>query len=651
MTSSGDRPAGPAQGAPPWAPQRLLRAVFMQVEALFNRAFGDRLNPLYHLGATAFWLFWIVAATGLVLYVFFDTSVAGAYRSVQALGAPVGLLRSLHRYASDAMVLVMAVHLMRYWAFDRLRGFRALSWLTGVVLIVLVGVAGAGGYALPWDRLAQFVVQASFQWLDALPGIGGTLVRNVLVPARVGDRLFSLLVFVHIGVPLITLLLMWVHVQRVPKAATQPPRPIAVATLLALLALALLLPVHSQGGPADLMQAPGALALDWWLLGLYPLVDRWSPLAVWMLVGGSTALLVLLPWLPPRRGGAPLQLSLYPGPATVSVRRGETMLEAGLRAGLALPHECRAGACGLCRCTVLAGPFDPGPVQPAALATLNAAAGASAGAAALMCCAMPLGDCVIEVDALPPAAGPHAQGLWHARVAALERLADDVMLVRLALPAGQRVPFRAGQYLNILLPDGSRRAFSFANPPHEGPDIELHVRRVPGGRFTGHVFEQMAIGDALHVEGPLGQFVMDEDGGPAQRPVLFVAGATGFAPVKSLLEDAFHRGVTRPLVLYWGARRRADLYALDLVERWTREHPNFRFVPVLSEPGDGDWRGRRGLVHEVLLQDHPDLSGLQVYACGSLPMVNAAVPEFLAHGLEQQACRSDAFTPAAPPPG
>ena len=285
--------------------QRALRAAFMAAEGLFNRAFGDRLNPLYHLGAITFFLFWVVGATGLVLYAFFDTSVEGAHRSMEALEQALwgagGVLRTVHRHASDALVLTMSIHALRYFAFDRLRGFRWFSWVTGVVLVWLAFVAGVNGYMLPWDRLAQFVTQASFEWIDWLPGFGGTLIRNFILPEHVSNRLFSLLVFIHIGVPLVTLLLMWVHVQRVPKAATQPPRPIALALMITLLVLALVTPVASQG-PADLNTAPALLALDWFLLTLFPLMDTWPLGAVWGLVGGATLLLLLLPWLPPRRG-------------------------------------------------------------------------------------------------------------------------------------------------------------------------------------------------------------------------------------------------------------------------------------------------------------------------------------------------------------
>jgi NAD(P)H-flavin reductase len=232
----------------------------------------------------------------------------------------------------------------------------------------------------------------------------------------------------------------------------------------------------------------------------------------------------------------------------------------------------------------------------------------------------------------------------------MKRLAPDLMRLHLALPEGQHIAFVAGQYIHILLDDGARRAFSFANAPPDpqaapstaGDVIELHVRLIPGGRFTTHVFERMQVGDAIEFEGPLGRFTLAD----SERPILFVAGATGFAPVKSILEDAFRRGVQRPMQLYWGVRTKGDLYLLDLIERWQREHPNFRFVPVLSQADDdASWSGRRGLVHQAMLEDHPVLQGYEVYACGSVRMVEAAVPDFLEHGLEEQFCFSDAFVP------
>jgi NAD(P)H-flavin reductase/quinol-cytochrome oxidoreductase complex cytochrome b subunit len=620
----------------------------MRVESLFNRAFGDKLNPFYHLGSLSFYLFWIVCGTGLVLYVFFDTSVVGAYRSVQALTTSPwvigGLLRSVHRYASDAMVLTMVLHLLRHWAFDRMRGFRWFSWITGVVLLWMVFAAGVNGYMLPWDKLAQFVTQASFEWFDWVPLFSGTLVRNFIVDANVSDRLFSLLVFIHIGVPLATLLLLWVHVQRVPKAQTQPPRPVALSAALMLVALALVQPVASQGGPAHMSQAPVELAFDWFLLALYPLVYAWPIGGVWLLVLGGTALLAVAPWLPPRRLGSDHRLTVHPGAHVVAARAGETLLEAGLRAGLPLPYDCRAGGCGVCACTVLAGRVDQGDYQPAALTEAMRARGQ-----ALMCCAKALEDLEFEVDVPSLATGADDPGRLRRRatVSRMERLTADVIRLELTLPAGESLAFQAGQYINIVLEDGARRAFSFANAPGAGEHIELHVRLVPGGRFTTQVFERMREGDVLAFEGPVGRFTLRD--GP--RPILFIAGATGFAPIKSIVEDAFRRGVVRPMWLYWGVRQRSDLYMAEAAEAWAREHPNFHFVPVLSEAeDDAAWAGRRGLVHEALLADHPDLSGFEVYACGSTRMVETAVPDFIAHGLPENACHSDAFVPAAAVP-
>ncbi|MDP1648968.1 MAG: 2Fe-2S iron-sulfur cluster-binding protein [Rubrivivax sp.] len=635
--------------------QRTLRAAFMRAEGLFNRAFGDRLNPLYHLGAITFFLFWVVGVTGLVLFAVFDTSVDGAYRSVEVithgLWGAGGVMRTVHRHASDALVLTMLIHAVRYFAFDRLRGFRWFSWVTGVALIWLAYVAGVNGYMLPWDRLAQFVTQASFEWLDWLPGFGGTLIRNFILPEHVSNRLFSLLVFIHIGVPLAMLLVMWIHVQRVPKASTQPPRPITLALVLTLLVLALATPVASQG-PADLNTAPAVLALDWFLLAIFPLLYAWPLGGVWALVGGATLLLLALPWLPPRRGGkSPLQLTLHPGPARIQARPGETLLEAGLRAGLALPYDCRAGGCGVCVCTVLNGRVDPGPFQAAALTPAMRSRGQ-----ALMCCAVALEDVELEVEGVATLAGSEVGELrrWSGRVSAMERLSPDLMRLFITLPAGEKLPFVAGQYINIVLDDGARRAFSFANPPADPGQppstandvIELHVRLIPGGRYTTHVFEGMKVGDTVEFEGPLGRFTLHD----SERPILFLAGATGFAPIKSILEDAFRRGVRRPMELYWGVRTARDLYLLDTIERWRREHASFRFVPVLSEAGDdASWSGRRGYVHEALLADHPDLSGYEVYACGSVRMVEAAVPDFIAHGLAESFCFSDAFTPTKSP--
>ena len=626
--------------------QALLQWLFLRVEGLFNAAFGDRLNPLYHLGSITFFLFWVVGASGLYLYAFFATGVDAAHASMEAITHRQwfagGILRSLHRYASDAMVLTMLLHLLRHFAFDRFRGYRWFSWLTGVALVWLVYASGINGYMLPWDRLAQFTIVAVFEWLDWLPSFGGTLMRNFIYSTSVSDRFFSLLSFLHIGLPLVVLLLMWIHVQRVPKARTAPPRAIAVGLTGALLLLSLVRPALSQGGAADMATAVLSVQVDWFYLALLPLMAAWPLGQVWALAGAGSALLALLPWWPSGRSAAhgTHQLVVHGAAgeqAQLRVRAGETLLDAGLREGLALPYECRNGGCGVCLCTIEYGQVEHRPYQRSVLPDEARARGQ-----ALLCCAVPLEDVCIAVDTPLRAAGD-ALAVHSARVDAMERLAPEVMRVWLTLPAGERLPFAAGQYINIVLDDGQRRAFSFANPPHEDARIELHVRRIPGGRFTGHVFEQMRAGDTVRFEGPLGSFTLHE----GRRPIVLVAAATGFAPIKSIVEDAYHRGLRRPMHLYWGVRRPDDLYLLDLPGKWEREHPGFRFIPVVSEPQPADgWLGRTGLVHEAILADFPDLAGHEVYVCGSVRMVDAAVQGFLAGGLEEGACFSDAFLPA-----
>lgn len=486
--------------------QALLQWVFLRVEGLFNAAFGDRINPFYHLGAITFFLFWVVGASGLYLYIFFETGLSVAYSSVVALTENQwfagGIMRSVHRYASDAMVLTMVLHMLRYFAFNLYHGFRWFSWITGVMLIWMVYATGINGYMLPWDQLAQFVTVTSFEWLDWLPSFGGTLMRNFIYSSAVGDRFFTLLSFMHLGLPLVVLMVMWIHVQRVPKARTTPPRPIVIGLLLTMLVLSLVLPVHSQGGISNLAQAVTNVELDWFYLAIFPLLTEWPLGRVWALVVGGSLVLALLPWWPPRfrRGAHTSHQVVVRGvdgaSAEFSVREDETILDAGLREGLALPYECRNGGCGLCLCSVEHGNIDHRPYQRSALPDAQKAQGK-----ALMCCAVPRGDVVIDVEGFTGAAAQAAE-VHTATVAQLERLADDVMRVLLQLPEGKTLDFAAGQYIDILLDDGQRRAFSFANRPHASSQIELHIRLVPGGRFTTHVFEAMRVGDVLRFEGP-----------------------------------------------------------------------------------------------------------------------------------------------------
>jgi NAD(P)H-flavin reductase/quinol-cytochrome oxidoreductase complex cytochrome b subunit len=618
--------------------QRAGQAAFLTAERAFNRVFGDELNPFYYLGAIAYFLLWIVVASGLYLYIFFSTGVQEAYASVESLTAQRwtgGLMRSVHRYASDAMVLAMALHLVRHYVFDHYRSFRWFSWVSGLLLLWLIYVSGINGYMLPWDTTAQFVTQATAEWFDRLPVFGGVLVRNFITPDAVNDRLFSLLSFLHIGLPLGVLALLWVHTQRVPGAKTQPPRPIAVGVLLSLVALSIAKPALS-GAPADLATSPTTIPFDWFYLPVYPLIYSWGAGPTWALVGGLTLVVAILPWLPPKRVGKDARhLMVRPDNRIVTARAGETILESVLRDGIAFPYECRNGGCGHCKCTIVSGRVEQGPHQDSALSKEELAEGK-----VLACSATPASD--IELLYEPKALPGGFRAFEHeANVVSMRKAALDVMIVRLALEGEQPLDFYAGQYLNVLLSDGAKRSFSFATAPHENREIELQIRRIPGGRFTTHVFTEMKVGDRIRFEGPLGSFFLRED---TDKPIVFVAGATGFAPVKSMIEHAFHVGMKRHMVLYWGTRTLADMYARELCEQWAREHANFTFVPVLSEPGPEDqWTGRTGLVHEAILADFPSLAGHQVYACGSAAMVEAAHPAFVARGLTQDDCFSDAF--------
>ena len=631
--------------------------LFLHLEKLFNVLFGDRLNPLYHLGAIAYLMTWVAVGSGLYLYIFFDTGVKEAYTSIEHITRNhwyIGkIMRGLHRYASDGMVLAMGLHLLRHFSFDHYRGFRWFSWATGVLVLWMVYASGINGFMLPWDRLAQFVTTATAEWLDWLPLFSEPMARNFLREGSINDRLFSLLTFMHIGISLILLLVLWIHTQRVAKAETNPPWRLALPLLLALVALTLLWPVRSQG-PANLDTVVTTINLDWFFLSIYPLIYAWSPRQVWMLVAGGTALMVLLPWLPPRRrrDAKEFQITIRPGDATVMAQPGETLLEAGLRAGVALPYECRNGGCGVCKCAVLQGTVDYGAYQESALSEAERRAGK-----ALMCCATPLSDIDLEYENID-AVGTTPVRSFTARVEKLELLTADVMRVMLAPVDTGLLTFHAGQYINIVLEDRERRAFSFATAPYEGGLIELHVKLVPGGAFTTYVFNAMKVGDTLRCEGPLGSFYLRDDGnlqgsanlagdktpGANKRPIIFVAGSTGFAPVKSMVEHAFHVGLKRPMYLYWGVRSPGDFYMKDLPERWAREHEHFKFIPVVSEPAPEDqWTGRTGFVHEAILQDFPDMADCEVYACGSVGMVESAQAAFLQKGMAEDRCFSDAF--------
>ncbi len=280
--------------------QPLALAAWRRLEHGFDAAFAAALNPLRHLGALGFLAFWLLAASGIYLYAVLDTSAAGAYRSIVDLSQQQpwlgGLLRSLHRYAADAFVILMATHLLREWLHGHYRGMRRFSWLTGVPPIVLVFVSAIGGFWLHWDRLGQYSAIATAEWIDALPLLAAPLARNFLSVNAVSDRLFSLFVFVHLGAPLLLLFALWFHIQRLTRAGIWPPRPLGLGLLLTLLALALAAPVTSHA-PADLATVPQALRLDWILLFIHPLAEAGSPQLAWTLALGALGLLFALPFL------------------------------------------------------------------------------------------------------------------------------------------------------------------------------------------------------------------------------------------------------------------------------------------------------------------------------------------------------------------
>ena len=281
-----------------------LRRGFLWLEGLLDRIFGPAWNPLYHLGALGFFYYWIVAVSGIYVYIFFDTGTTEAYRSVEYLTREQwylgGVMRSLHRYASDGMMLMMGVHMLREFSLDRYRGKRWFTWVTGIPILWLVFACGITGYWLVWDKLAQYVALATTEWLDALPIFGEPVARNFLAPATLDDRFFTLLTFMHIVVPLILLLVLWIHLQRVSRPRINPARGLAIGTFAMMMALSFAHPAVSQG-PADLATVPAIVGLDWFYLPAYPLLDIWSGGALWAFVGTLSLLVAALPWMPPMR--------------------------------------------------------------------------------------------------------------------------------------------------------------------------------------------------------------------------------------------------------------------------------------------------------------------------------------------------------------
>ena len=331
-------------------------------------------------------------------------------------------------------------------------------------------------------------------------------------------------------------------------------------------------------------------------------------------------------------------ITVQPSGRTFTAEAEEALLAAAIRQGIGLPYGCKDGACGSCKCKKLEGSITQGSHQLKALSLEEAAAGFI-----LTCCATAHSDNVIESRQVTDESSFPVKKM-QTRVASLAKVSHDVMVVRLQLPAADVFKYHAGQYVEFLLRDGDKRAYSMGNAPHtqlENPGVELHIRHMPGGKFTDHVFGAVKEKEILRIEGPFGSFYLRED---SDKPMVLLASGTGFAPIKAIIEHLQFKGITRPAVLYWGGRRPADLYMNDWVNTKVAEMPNFSYVPVISDalPEDA-WTGRTGFVHNAVLQDLADLSNHQVYACGAPIVVDSAKAAYATAGLPEDEFYADSF--------
>jgi CDP-4-dehydro-6-deoxyglucose reductase, E3 len=322
----------------------------------------------------------------------------------------------------------------------------------------------------------------------------------------------------------------------------------------------------------------------------------------------------------------PFKITVHPSGRTFSADTGEAILPAAIRQGIGMPYGCKDGACGSCKCTKLEGTVVHGPHQTKALSPEEEAAGYI-----LTCCGVPDSDVVIESKQVTDESAFPVRKM-PSRVLSLEKRSHDVMVLRNQLPANDTMRYHAGQYVEFILRDGARRSYSVANAPHRimqdtggpspSPVIELHVRHMPGGKFTDHVFSAMKEKEILRMEGPYGSFYLRED---SDKPMVLLSSGTGFAPIKALIEHMQFKGIRREATLYWGGRRPSDLYLDDWVKSQLNAMPNLKYVPVISNAlPDDNWTGRTGFVHKAVVEDFPDLSGFQVYACGAPIVVDSA---------------------------
>ncbi len=340
------------------------------------------------------------------------------------------------------------------------------------------------------------------------------------------------------------------------------------------------------------------------------------------------------------------QVELKKSGRTFTVEEDETVLEAAIRQGVQLPYGCKNGACGSCKGKLLEGRMEHGDHSQSALSTLDETAGAT-----LLCCAHPKSNVLIDVREIQ-GGGDIPVRKVPCRVQAIAYPSDDVAILQLQLPASERFQFLAGQYVEFLLKDNKRRAYSIASPPHQEGPIELHIRHLPGGLFTDALFGQGADGksikekDILRFEGPQGSFFLRED---TQKPIIFLASGTGFAPIKSILLHMRQKKIDRQVYFYWGGRRPKDLYMDSLCQEFASTIPRFHYIPVVSEAQPDDhWTGRTGFVHHAVMADFPDLSAFQVYACGAPIVIQSAQTDFVEQcGLPEDEFYADSFTSEA----
>ncbi|MFT7534043.1 MAG: CDP-4-dehydro-6-deoxyglucose reductase [Gammaproteobacteria bacterium] len=320
---------------------------------------------------------------------------------------------------------------------------------------------------------------------------------------------------------------------------------------------------------------------------------------------------------------------------TMEVNEGESILDAALRQSIVFPYSCRGGTCGTCKASLLSGKVSYPHNEMSAISEEEKQSGA-----VLLCQAIPEEDIEIDANEMAANAGIEIK-MMPCRVSTMNTLAHDVMELSLKIPASQQLPYMAGQYMDIIMRDGRRRSFSLASRPQAGQELKLHIRHVPGGRFSGLVFDSMTVKDLLRFQGPFGTFFLRRE---SDKPVIMMAGGTGLAPIKAILEQAFHDQLQRPMHLFWGVRQLRDLYHHELLSEWAASYDNFSYTPVLSEPeSESGWTGKTGWVHDAVVEAHSQLSSFEIYASGPPVMIDAAKATFPAHGMDPEAMHYDSF--------